>query len=195
MVALVQACSAAASCLRNGVFSKGFSIHGNLRNQTDYCVVCHNPSMSDFARRSAVPNADPTDATIDLKHLIHRIHTGDELERTPYIVYGFGPAANDFSEVRFPGDRRDCASCHKSGTYLLPLPNGVHPTLVTQVNGANQTVAAHTPPIQDACLACHDSDAAAAHAETNTTATGGEACEVCHGEGAIAAVSEVHAFQ
>jgi hypothetical protein len=31
------------------------------------------------------------------------------------------------------------------------------------------------------------------HAGTNTTASGADACAVCHGEGAIAAVSAVHA--
>jgi len=178
----------------HGVFSQGFSIHGNLRNQTEYCVVCHNPSMSDFARRNLVANADPDNSTIDFKHMIHKIHTGENLEHKPYVIYGFGGSANDFSEVLFPGDRRDCVACHKAGTFLLPLPSGVHPTLMTQVNAGNETVSAHTPAIQDACLACHDSDAAAAHAETNTTGTGAEACEVCHGEGAIAAVSEVHAI-
>jgi len=184
-----------ANCQKcHGVFSQGFSIHGNLRNQTDYCVVCHNPSMSDFAQRQPIANADPDTSTIAFKTLIHKIHTGENLEHAPYIVYGFGGSANDFSDVRFPGDRRDCVKCHKSGTNLLPLPSGLHPTLVTQVNGANQTVTAHTPPIQGACLACHDSDAAAAHAATNTTTAGAEACEVCHGEGAIAAVSQVHAL-
>jgi predicted CXXCH cytochrome family protein len=50
------------------------------------------------------------------------------------------------------------------------------------------------PPIQDACLSCHDSEAAAAHAETNTTMSGAEACTVCHGEGSSKAVSAVHAL-
>ena len=177
----------------HGVFSQGFSIHGNLRNQTEYCVVCHNPSNSDFAFRKGVANADPDDATIDLKHMIHKLHTGASLTHAPYVIYGFGGNANDFSDVLFPGDRRDCASCHKGTTFQLPLPTGAHPTLLTQVNGANETVVGSTPPIQDACLACHDSDAAAAHAQTNTTGAGAEACEVCHGEGAIAAVSQVHA--
>jgi hypothetical protein len=176
----------------HGVFSKGFSIHGNLRNQTEYCVICHNPSASDFPIRKGVANADPTNSTIDLKHFIHKLHTGDDLTHTPYIIYGFGNSANDFSDVHFPGDRRDCAACHKGTTYLLPLPAGVHATLVTQVNAGNETVIGNIPPTQDACLACHDSDAALAHAETNTTGAGAEACEVCHGAGAIADVAVVH---
>src|SRR5205085_1195448 len=34
---------------------------------------------------------------------------------------------------------------------------------------------------------------ATAHAETNTTGSGAEACGVCHGEGAVEPVSVVHA--
>jgi OmcA/MtrC family decaheme c-type cytochrome len=180
----------------HGTFSKGFSIHGNLRNQTQYCVLCHNPSMSDFAQRKNVANADPNDESIDLKHLIHKIHTGENLTNAPYIIYGFGGSPNDFSDVRFPGDRRDCAKCHAGQTYLLPLPAGAHATLLTQVSGGVETLATpgSVPPTQDACLACHDGSDVKAHAETNTTNAGAEACGVCHGEGAIEAVSQVHAI-
>jgi hypothetical protein len=41
-------------------------------------------------------------------------------------------------------------------------------------------------------LGCHDSEAAGAHAELNTTASGVEACVVCHGPGSEADVSRVH---
>jgi hypothetical protein len=78
-------------------------------------------------------------------------------------------------------------------TFLLPLPSGVRPTVHSVVSGGVETVVDHVPPIQDACLACHDGADVAAHAETNTTSSGAEACGVCHGEGAIAAVSTVHA--
>lgn len=180
-----------AAC--HGVFSQGFSVHGNLRNRVEYCVVCHNPSMTDFTRRAAVPGADPATAPIALKHLLHKVHTGDDLTQRPYVVYGFGPTAHDFGEVLFPGNRADCQRCHLPETYLLPLPGGVLPTRQTEiVSGVNTTVG-ETPPIQDACLSCHDDAATAAHAATNTAMDGSEACGVCHGEGAAVAVSTVHA--
>jgi OmcA/MtrC family decaheme c-type cytochrome len=184
----------------HGTFSKDFSIHGNLRNNVQYCPLCHNASVTDFGRRkSAVASgADANDQPIVLKHLIHKIHRGEALETQPYIVYGFGAApknytAIDFGDVRFPGDLRNCSACHSGTTYQLPLPAGVLPTVHSIVSGGVETVVDHVPPTQDACLACHDSDAAAAHAATNTTGSGGEACAVCHGEGAVAAVSTVHA--
>jgi OmcA/MtrC family decaheme c-type cytochrome len=191
-----------ANCGRcHGVFSKDFSIHGSLRNQTEYCVICHNPNATDFDTRSPAVSSDganPVDEPINFKHLIHKIHTGEELEDKPYIVYGHNSTPNDFSEVLFPGDRRDCATCHVDGSYLLPLPEGVLPTINTKVDTTTtpfQEVAAGdpTPPTQDACLACHNADATRIHAETQTTASGDEACLVCHGEGKIAAVSEAHA--
>ena len=65
------------------------------------------------------------------------------------------------------------------------------------ISGGVETLVATTPPIQDACLSCHDADDAAAHAQTNTIGAGVEAveaCGVCHGEGAAFAVSAVHAM-
>jgi OmcA/MtrC family decaheme c-type cytochrome len=79
----------------HGVFSKDFGIHGNLRNQAEYCVICHNANVTDFARRApavASAGADPDTASIHLKVLLHKIHTGEELEHKPYIVYGFDAA-------------------------------------------------------------------------------------------------------
>jgi OmcA/MtrC family decaheme c-type cytochrome len=134
-----------------------------------------------------------------LKELIHKIHRGEDLEHQPYLVYGFGSApknytANDFGDVRFPGDLRDCEKCHTPGTQLLPLPAGLLPTLETVVSAGSELVVGSIPPITSACTSCHDSEAAAAHADTNTSGSGAEACAVCHGEGSVEAVSEVHAF-
>jgi OmcA/MtrC family decaheme c-type cytochrome len=184
----------------HGTFSKDLSVHGNLRNRMEYCVVCHNPSGTDFARRANAvgAGADPATASIDLEQMIHKIHRGDALERPPYLIYGFGSApkgytAHDFGEVRFPGDLRDCETCHVAGTQTLPLPPDVLPTLETVVNGGAEQVVGSIPPVTDACTSCHDSDEAVAHARANTTATGAEACAVCHDEGSVAAVSVVHA--
>lgn len=179
----------------HGTFSVDFSIHGNLRNRPEYCVICHNAKNNDFARRKPqiANGANPMNQSIAFKHLIHKLHRGENLEHQPYIVYGFSGGA-DFGDIRFPGDLRDCGKCHTGDSQLLPLQAGVLPTNVSIINAGNEQVTGTTPPIQDACLACHDADDAAAHAETNTTASGAEACGVCHGEGAIEAVSAVHAL-
>jgi OmcA/MtrC family decaheme c-type cytochrome len=188
----------------HGTFSVDFNVHGGSRNQVAYCVVCHNANVTDFDRRRRAVGlgVDPVDETITLKHLIHKIHRGEALSKHPYIVYGFGAAPanftpHDFSEVLFPGDLRDCDTCHTGGSQLLPLPGGLLPTRESVVDTSGgpavETTTGATPVIQDACLSCHDSDAAAAHAETNTAGSGAEACNVCHAEGSVEAVSLVHA--
>lgn len=173
------------------------SVHGGLRNQTLYCVLCHNPSNSDAAMRPvakvAADKAAPAQG-INFNLLIHRIHTGDnQLPDRPYIVVGFGGSHNDFSDVRFPalnpqgnpGDTRFCANCHVNGSELnLPI-------------GKNQVTDPQGPinPIQatsSACTGCHMQLTTASHTLANTT-TLGESCTVCHASGAAFAVDQVHA--
>jgi OmcA/MtrC family decaheme c-type cytochrome len=157
-------------------------LHGNNRNDPQYCVGCHNAVTTDVARR---PAAAGQPQGIHFKLMIHRIHTGEELE-SDFTVYGFGNRAINFNEVRFPGDRRDCTTCHVGTSYTLPIASSALPTVNPQ--GFWSPMA----PSAAACLGCHDGVDAAAHAFTNT-ATFGEACPVCHEEGAEFAVSKVHA--
>jgi OmcA/MtrC family decaheme c-type cytochrome len=157
-------------------------LHGNNRNQIEACVICHNPATTDAARRTqAVLPAE----TIDMKIMIHKIHTGAELEND-YTVYGFGNTANNFNEVTYPGDRRNCTACHVGTSYQVPLPDSVTDSTTPR--------SFWTPmkPTAAACTGCHDSVDAAAHAFINT-APFGESCPVCHEEGADFAVTKAHA--
>jgi OmcA/MtrC family decaheme c-type cytochrome len=160
--------------------------HGGNRNQVEACDVCHNPTATDASLRPA--SALPPEA-IDLQILVHKIHTGANLTNG-YTVYGFGGSTNNFADVQFPGDRRDCVKCHVGTSYTVPLPAGVQPA-VTPRNYWTPT-----PPISAACLACHDDVSSAAHAFLNIATFGTlqtEACPVCHQEGADFAVTQVHA--
>lgn len=164
------------------------SAHGDIRNQTEYCILCHNPTATDASRR---PADQQPPQSIDFPVLIHRIHTGDEAvpdgQLTPFIVFGFGNTPNDFSDVRFPGDRRDCAKCHVNDSQQLPLPESriavTNPRAFINPSG----------PTQAACLACHTSRAASSHALSNSTPQLGEACAVCHGPNAEFSVDREHA--
>jgi OmcA/MtrC family decaheme c-type cytochrome len=156
--------------------------HGNLRNQTVACVVCHNPAATDVARR---PVSESPPESIAFKILVHKNHTGEDLANE-YTVYGFGGAIHDFKKVRFPGDRRDCVKCHVDTTYTVPLPL-TEIAVITPRNYWTPTL-----PTAAACLACHDDLYSAAHAFVNT-APFGEACPVCHQESAFFAVSKIHA--
>jgi OmcA/MtrC family decaheme c-type cytochrome len=160
------------------------ALHGTMRKNTQYCVMCHNPITTDEARRP--PEAMPP-TSINFRTLIHRIHRGTQAE-DPAKVYGFGGTLHDFSEVEFPGNLAQCETCHLPNTFGLPLPSGIQPTTVTQGNQVIST----TLPIRSVCTSCHDSAAVGGHAELMTTSSGLETCEVCHGPGADYDVYEVH---
>ncbi len=163
--------------------------HGEQRNNTEFCVLCHNAKQTDAQKRKTAKGPMPAE-NIQLKRLIHRIHTGRNLGE-PFIVYG-GPAAapvpTNFGEIRFPGDRRNCTKCHEQGANEIPLPDGVLPTQIPQADG---TVKALTP-IMSACVACHTKEPAKAHMEAQIAAVGRESCVVCHGVGREFSVEKVH---
>jgi OmcA/MtrC family decaheme c-type cytochrome len=176
------------------------SLHGTLRNNTLYCVMCHNPSNTDATTRVAATNASDKALPpqgINFNLLVHRIHFGPNAAvdgaKNPYIVVGFGGSHNDFSTTLFPplsptgaaGDTRNCSLCHTNGSEQN-LPIGKNPVVDPQgwIN-PNEAVAG-------ACSGCHTSEQEASHFLANTT-TLGESCTVCHSSGAAFAVDQVHA--
>jgi OmcA/MtrC family decaheme c-type cytochrome len=173
------------------------ALHGGQRLNTVECVMCHNPNADDSSRRPA-DQAPPE--SIDFKRMVHRIHTGEELVTTSdcigdhvndagcFTIYGFGGSVNNFNHVLYPGDRRDCLQCHLTDTQQVEEvpPPGLLET---------PTLRDYYTPMQHyatACLGCHSSQPAAAHAFT-MTAPFGEACAACHGPGAEFSVDQVHA--
>lgn len=167
------------------------SLHGTNRNQTEYCVLCHNPQETDKSRR---PADKKPDEAIDFRTLVHKIHTGEELQ-VDYTVYGFGGSVNNYNDVRYPvftpsgspGDRRVCSMCHVNGSENLPLQAGL-----LSVNNPRGYINP-TPPVTAACTSCHTSIDASAHADINTSPRLGESCTTCHGANRDAAVAKVHA--
>ena len=154
--------------------------HGGNRNNVQTCAVCHNPTLTDTR-----PAAKGGKESVDMKIMIHKIHSGENLTKDYSILDDKGEG-NSFNEVLYPGDRRDCLQCHMAGTYTVPLPATATPV--------NWPALSDKPvmPTTAACLGCHDTTEAAAHAFLNV-APFGEACAVCHKETADASVSKVHA--
>lgn len=175
------------------------SAHGTIRNETQYCILCHNPTATDQAQR---PADQMPPQSIDFPVLIHRLHAGDQApvgvttpagqtpedtQLTPFIVYGFNHSVNDFSNTGFPGDLRDCAKCHVNGSQEVPLP----PSRIDVTNPR----AFYSPmsPTVAACTACHTNKSAVAHALINTSPLLGESCATCHAPNAQFSVDQVHA--
>jgi len=171
-------------------------LHGNLRTDLEYCVLCHNTWATDEARRPGLDAVANPPASIDFKWLVHKIHRGSDLE-VPYTVYGFGSTPHDYTEIRFPGDVRDCESCHLAGTHLLPLAETNSPTVVNIAGVPAPQATAIRTPAAAACTSCHDSLDAVTHARlasiVESPTDWGESCSVCHGEGSTVAVSQAHA--
>ncbi|MCK6547188.1 OmcA/MtrC family decaheme c-type cytochrome [Myxococcota bacterium] len=204
--------------------------HGGTRRNVQYCTLCHNPNNVGDERAprleadATIPGVQalmPGEIEIEsvaLARMIHRIHMGEELTR-PYVLGGFplpsqaNPAGTpvDFSEVRFPGDIADCATCHVEETHQLPLPETLLPTIVItrqcterpeadadqlcQPQFLTTTSTTVLQPATAACTGCHDSPAALAHALVNTAPNGLEACATCHGPGGEEDVDVVHGLR
>jgi OmcA/MtrC family decaheme c-type cytochrome len=190
-------------------------VHGSLRNNVVYCVLCHNPYNTDASVRvNATVAADKAlpPQGINFAMMVHKIHTGTKLETQfgqDYIIVGNGGSHNDFGAtfasvpaaipntgVRFPAmgptgavyDTAECYMCHANGAEAI-LPIGKNP--VTDPQGLLNP----SPATTSACTACHLNTSAFAHAVSQTDPKLGESCDVCHGTGAPFSATQVHAGQ
>lgn len=148
-----------------------FEFHGGGRQDTRYCVVCHNDQRK-YGRTEAVTtstgysgstNKIDGRAAGDFPAFIHRLHMGEELSKTGYNYGGV-----QFNEITYPQDHRNCVKCHSNSAAT---PQGD--------NWFNK-------PSRLACGACHDS----IKWDTGEHHPGGPAladnnCSGCHDAAAI----------
>jgi OmcA/MtrC family decaheme c-type cytochrome len=161
------------------------SLHGDLRNQTQYCVFCHNPNGNDSDTR---PAAQLPAQSIDLSLMVHKIHTGSNLPR-PYVIYNHSGQPLNFQSVLFPGDLQRCDWCHVNNAQQVPSDDALAKLLPVQdPRGLINPVG----PVTAACTACHGEVSTASHALSMTTRLG-EACGACHSPDDDFAVDKVHA--
>ena len=173
----------------------GLSLHGNNRtDNTQVCVICHNPNLTDLAQRPADPDSTPNGVNnaavdgleqrgINFPRLIHSIHSAD-FRTTSFTVYGFGGRPNNFDDVGYPGILSNCTQCHATGTYRVPLQPGLlgttvdtHATQVATESGgktispimalANGSLFSRISPTAAVCSTCHDDIYSKAHMAQN----------------------------
>jgi len=145
-------------------------VHGGSRGNTQECSMCHNPTLTDGTSKDPVSMASQ----------IHSIHRGSDLAN-PYIL-----GTTNYQSILFPGDLRDCNTCHVGASYQVDNVGAV-------ANVATPGLfLASTGPIAAACQGCHDDKATASHALANTTSLG-ESCVTCHGINGQFSVDTVHA--
>lgn len=205
----------------NGTLIPRLSLHGNNRNENlKICVMCHNPNQTDVPYRVITADARTSgpETSIDFKRMIHSIHAGG-FKKTPLVIIGFNTSINDFSDVRFPGELRNCVNCHidqnGKGTFELPLNAAVLGSTVS--TGSTYAVAVGAvrsidvnpfndlkiTPTAATCSGCHDE----AEVRTHMIRTGGasfgtlqqnigtsvnERCATCHGPGKEKDVRRAH---
>lgn len=101
-------------------------VHGR-RQDVKLCVLCHQPQTTDAV----------TGNVLDIRIMIHKIHKGSTLPSgTSYKI-----GTNDYKDVVFPQDIRNCANCHE-GRVASGKPS--------------QSDTWYTKPSRAACGACHD---------------------------------------
>jgi OmcA/MtrC family decaheme c-type cytochrome len=197
------------------------SLHGNNRNENlNLCVMCHNPNQTDVPYRVLTSDARTSgpETSIDFKRMVHSIHAGG-FKQTPYVVVGFNSSINDFSDVRFPGELRNCLNCHidkgGKGTFELPLNAAVLGSTVTTGStyavpaGSNRTIDVNPlndlkiAPTAATCSGCHDKSEVRFHMIKTGGASFGtlqqyigttvkERCASCHGPGKEEDVRKAH---
>lgn len=180
-----------ANCQKCHGEADGLSLHGNNRtDNTQVCVICHNPNLTDLAQRPADPDRTPNGVNIaavdgleqvgiNFPRLIHSIHSAG-FRASSFTVYGFGGSVNNFDDVRFPGILSNCTQCHAPGTYRVPLQLGLlgttvdtHATQVATESGgkaimpvmalANGSLFSRISPTTAVCSTCHDGIYSKAH--------------------------------
>jgi OmcA/MtrC family decaheme c-type cytochrome len=151
------------------------SLHGaNRNNNTQLCVICHNPDDTDIDRRPSPPAATADgkpEETIDFKYMIHGIHGAQMRPEDPVVIYGFNGQPNNFSDVMMPSgleNLKNCAGCHitagTTGTFQVPInPNALPTTILTGNNLASPDDNTEITPTASTCSACHNSIAAKTH--------------------------------
>jgi OmcA/MtrC family decaheme c-type cytochrome len=176
--------------------------HGGSRNDPEYCVMCHSAGRDTITRMPlpAVGQLARTQ-TLRMSYMVHAIHSGDN-RANDFIAYSPYSAIN-FSDVRFPGDRRNCEHCHVTDQYQLPLQSGLLPSRESDIDSTSSPRTRinnyFTGATAAACTGCHDADATALHAATMSLISPvvppmiTESCVTCHASGKEFGLDTVHA--
>jgi hypothetical protein len=174
---------------------KDVGFHGYGRRGFDACILCHGTAGSEDRPQYVAANAPATTgATVNFRTMLHKIHRGEDLAHAAdYTIVGFGSGAypDNFSTATYgdvvfpalPSGVQNCTKCHgDSNTAWIQPSDRNHPTVENLPVLGWRAV----------CGSCHDSDAATAHIEVQTSVGGVESCDVCHAPGRDWAVEKEH---
>ena len=156
------------------------ALHGGGRVDMQYCVMCHNPRTIDANSGNV----------LTMSTMTHKLHAGRLLKREldagrggeQYVIWGFGASKNDYSEVGYPQDLRNCHVCHQASPTT---PQG--DLWKTRIS-------------KEACLTCHASGPTSRYYTTHAALAqvpdpgviSNAACQTCHRVGTGLEPGRVH---
>jgi hypothetical protein len=206
-----QAANACSLCHTKGSVDRTVGAKGIACTTSAQCPgnaagweACQDTN-ADTVPDTCVITVDPTPGQpIDFSILIHDIHfarlRGGYAERNNLInpggltVVGFQNSANDFSDMLFPQDIRNCTKCHTDagGMCSATQPCGVGQSCV----GGTCVNQAWLAPSARVCTSCHDEDHVFGHAALQTwidpSGNPVETCLACHDVDSAFSVQSVH---
>ena len=114
--------------------TSSLQLHGTLRNNTEYCVLCHNPSNTDAQRAPAATVAADKAAPpqgINFNLLVHRIHYGINMQASESDAISWSVSAEattTSASTLFPAlsptgaatDTENCSLCHVNSQRAEP---------------------------------------------------------------------------
>ena len=137
---------------------ENLTFHGGARVDLQYCVMCHESYSFDAQ----------TGNSLDMKVLIHKIHSGHELPSVVaggfYGIFGRGNTFEPFDDVLYPQDIRNCQTCHDDSDADTPQAESWR----TVVN-------------RESCGSCHDITNFDTGANHGGVAATDDVCSACHG--------------
>jgi len=125
------------------------AIHGGARQDTQFCIACHNDQMK-YGKTEAT--IDPVAKTITNGGKVQGFSTGELVRFIHMIHMGEGmPFVNDFhgyGDVKYPQDQRNCVKCHTGTAIAASANNAAIPATPQGDNWKNV-------PSRLACGGCH----------------------------------------
>lgn len=150
----------------------GPGMHAGSRISVEYCVTCHNPGSTD-------PRSGNS---LDFRVMIHRIHRGRDLPHMagvkPYTLWDEFAWAQDYSDLSFPQDLRNCIHCHDPALAATPDAHLFE-----------------THPTRAACGSCHTTVnfmTGEGHGMMNIPQTSDQLCSTCHSTTSEVSVRAAH---
>jgi len=160
-------------------------MHANLAPfDPNYCKSCHDYDPNNRPENTTAIATTPIGGRIygasPIVWKVHKVHFAEYLSSPDKSRDIHNTTDHEFDNIIFPMDVRNCNKCHGMSNAWKNNPGYI------------------------ACIACHDTGDAVAHAEINSTwetdATTGrsvikaESCKVCHKAGRDFAVDKVHDY-